>query len=82
MVLLQEFCATAGSGKLEVFRSSEYTEDQLMELGTFDLVMVESPNNPYLEVKDLEAYQQLKSPGGVLAVDATMASPLGRGYGS
>eukprot|EP00808_Paulinella_micropora_P027012 g34071.t1 len=43
----------------------------------FDLVYLETPNNPYMEVKDPRCYGSLLRAGGVLAVDATLASPLG-----
>jgi len=44
----------------------------------FDLVFLETPNNPYIEVKDVTQYAKVaRRHGAPLAIDATLATPLG-----
>ncbi|CAF3826218.1 unnamed protein product, partial [Rotaria magnacalcarata] len=44
-----------------------------------DLIWVESPNNPYANVADIEWFSELASrTGACLAVDSTLSSPLGQ----
>jgi len=44
----------------------------------YDLVFLETPNNPYIEVKDVNVYSKIaRKHGSLLAVDATLATPSG-----
>lgn len=47
--------------------------------GTADLIWIESPSNPLLEVADLRRIiAARRNPGSILAVDNTLAGPLGQ----
>lgn len=60
-----------------------YTLEQCKQLSnkerSLDLIWLESPNNPYATISDLEWFADLANrTGACLAVDSTLSSPLGQ----
>jgi cystathionine gamma-synthase len=55
------------------------TDSWCAAAGTADLIWIESPSNPLLQVADLQRISEApRAPGAILAVDNTLAGPLGQ----
>jgi cystathionine gamma-synthase len=66
-------------------KKKSYTEHSLWrpantdEERSLDLIWLESPNNPYMTLADIEWFAELATrTGACLAVDSTLSSPLGQ----
>ncbi len=74
---VREFCARREITlhEADASKTSEFCE--LVQRGKPDLVMVETPSNPWLRTTDLTAVAKAcKSAGALLAVDSTAATPI------
>lgn len=75
---VRRHCAHAGVTLVEVDTTDAALAAAAVDAHTPDLVWVEVPSNPMLGITDVTALAQVvHAHGGVLAVDATAATPLG-----
>ncbi len=73
----REFCARRGITLTEVDASDTAALSRACAAGPVDLVWIEVPSNPWLKITDIAAAGELaRAAGGILAVDATAATPI------
>lgn len=74
---IRDFCARRGVDLSEVDAADAEALAAACGAGPVDLVWVEVPSNPWLKMVDLtEAARLAHQAGGILAVDATAATPV------